>query len=135
MPSTITHRRGELEDLGKLKFACSLSVTSATLEFNVVGMGHEFWIAVQDMTVVALMVLGRPTSIRRTILYLHVSDDHENLGIGSALIRTVLETYPESEFFVIPFEGTEEVYRQLGFTSKGRWETRKLGRPQSSTST
>ena len=135
MPSTITYRPGKLEDLSKLKFASSLSVTSATMEFNVVGMGHEFWIAVQDMTVVALMVLARPTSIRRTILYLHVSQDHKNLGIGSALIRTVLETYPESEFSVIPFEGTEEFYRQLGFTSNGRWEMRKLGRLLHSTRT
>jgi predicted N-acetyltransferase YhbS len=82
------------------------------------------------MTVVALMVLARTTSIRRTILYLHVSDEHKKLGIGSALIRTVLETYPESEFSVIPFDGTEDFYRQLGFTSNGRWEMRKPPRPQ-----
>lgn len=105
-----------------------MAVTSAAVEFNVVGMGHEFWIAVENNTVVGLTVLARATATQRTILYLHVSDSHKNLGIGSALLRTVLETYPESEFSVIPFEGTEEFYRRLGFTRSGRWEMRKTPR-------
>jgi GNAT superfamily N-acetyltransferase len=129
MPTTITYRRGNLEDLTKLKFASRLSVTPATVEFNVVGMGHEFWIAVEDNSIVALTVLARPTPIQRTILYLHVSDSYKSLGIGSALIRSVLETYSESEFSVIPFEGTEEFYRRLGFTRSGRWEMRKAPSP------
>lgn len=125
MPTTITCRKGNLEDLTKLEFARRLSVTPATVEFNVVGMGHEFWIAVEDNTIVALTVLARATPIQRTILYLHVSDAHKSLGIGSALIRAVLETYSESEFSVIPFEGTEEFYARLGFTRRGRWEMQK----------
>ena len=130
MPPAITYRQGNLEDLSKLEFASRLAVTPATVEFNVVGMGHEFWIAVEDNTIVGLTVLARTTATQRTILYLHVSDSHKNLGIGSALLRTVLETYPESEFSVIPFEGTEEFYRRLGFTSSGRWEMRKSPCPR-----
>lgn len=100
-------------------------MNAATVEFDVAGMSHEFWIAVNDDNIVGLTVLARATVTQRTILHLHVSDSHKNLGIGSALIRAVLEGYPESEFSVIPFEGTEEVYRRLGFTRSGRWEMRK----------
>jgi GNAT superfamily N-acetyltransferase len=121
----ITYRKGTLEDLEKLKFADHLDSTPATVEFNVVGMGHEFWIAVENQTIVALTVLARTMNTQRTILYLHVSDAHKNLGIGSALIRSILENYPESEFSVIPFEGTEEFYRRLGFVKSGSWEMRK----------
>jgi GNAT superfamily N-acetyltransferase len=130
MSPAITFRQGNLEDLSKLKFASTMAVTSETVEFNVVGMGHEFWIAVQGDTIVGLTVLARTTATQRTILYLHVSDSHKNLGIGSALVRTILETYPRSEFSVIPFEGTEEFYRRLGFTTSGRWEMRKTPDPR-----
>lgn len=125
MPTAITYRRGNLEDLSRLKFARRLSVTPATVEFNVVGMGHEFWIAVDDNTIVGLTVLARATATQRTILYLHVSDAHKNRGIGSELLQTIVDNYPESEFTVIPFEGTEEFYRRLGFMRISRWEMRK----------
>jgi GNAT superfamily N-acetyltransferase len=125
MGSGIVSRRGNLEDLANLKFASDMAVTPAKVEFNIVGMGHEFWIAVQGDRIVGLTVLARSSSTQRTILYLHVSESRKNLGIGSALIRTVLEAYPESEFSVIPFEGTEEFYRHLGFKESGRWEMRK----------
>jgi GNAT superfamily N-acetyltransferase len=125
MLPAITYRQGNLQDLMRLKFASHLPVTATAVEFNVVGMGHEFWIAVEGDTIVALTVLARATPIQRTILYLHVSDSHENLGIGTALLRKVLESYPESEFSVIPFDGTEEFYRRLGFAKNGRWEMRK----------
>jgi N-acetylglutamate synthase-like GNAT family acetyltransferase len=125
MPSAITFRQGNLEDLSKLKFSSNMDVTAEKIEFNVVGMGHEFWIAVEGETIVGLTVLARTTATQRTILYLHVSDSRKNLGIGSALVQTILETYPQSEISVIPFEGTEEFYRRLGFTGNGRWEMRK----------
>ncbi len=102
-----------------------MALTPAAVEFNVVGMGHEFWIAVEGNTIVALTVLTKSTPTQRTILYIHVSHTHEHLGIGSALLRTVLETYSESEFSVIPFEGTKEFYERLGFAKRGRWEMRK----------
>jgi GNAT superfamily N-acetyltransferase len=125
MSPTIAFREGNVEDLSKLKFSSSMAVTAETVEFNVVGMGHEFWIAVENDTIVGLTVLARATATQRTILYLHVSDSHKNLGIGSALVRTILENYPESEFTVVPFEGTEEFYHRLGFTRGGRWEMRR----------
>lgn len=126
MSSTHIYRQGNLDDLTRLKFAPDLPATSASVEFNVVGMGHEFWIAVDKDVIVALTVLARATAKKRTILYLHVSDSWKNLGIGSALIHAVLEAYPESEFSVIPFEGTEEFYAKIGFTKSGKWEMRKF---------
>ncbi len=125
MSSTITYRQGNLNDLTRLKFAPDLPVTSTTVEFNIVGMGHEFWIADDRGVIIALTVIARTTAEKRTILYLHVSDHYKNLGIGSALIQAVLRTYPESEFSVIPFEGTEEFYARLGFKREGRWQMRK----------
>jgi N-acetylglutamate synthase-like GNAT family acetyltransferase len=125
MSSAITFRQGNLEDLSKLKFSSNMDVTAEKIEFNVVGMGHEFWIAVEGDTIVGLTVLARTKATQRTILYLHVSDSRKNLGIGSALVQTILETYPQSEISVIPFQGTEDFYRRLGFTSSGRWEMRK----------
>jgi GNAT superfamily N-acetyltransferase len=135
MSSTVTYRQGNLDDLTRLKFATDLPATSASVEFNVVGMGHEFWIGVERDVIVALTVLARASTNKRTILYLHVSDSCKKLGIGSALIQAVLKAYPESEFSVIPFEGTNEFYTRLGFTRSGRWEMRKpprrLHRPNS----
>jgi GNAT superfamily N-acetyltransferase len=130
MSPAITYRQGNLEDLSKLKFSSNMEVTAEKIEFNVVGMGHEFWIAVEGDTIVGLTVLARTTAAQRTILYLHVSDSRKNLGIGSALVRAILETYPQSEFSVIPFEGTEEFYRRLGFTSSSKWEMRKTPNPR-----
>ncbi len=125
MSSTVIYRRGNLDDLTKLRFAPDLPVTSTTVEFNIVGMGHEFWIAIDREEIIALTVLARATTDRRTILYLHVSNHYKNLGIGSALIHAVLQAYPESEFSVIPFEGTEEFYARLGFIKEGKWQMRK----------
>jgi N-acetylglutamate synthase-like GNAT family acetyltransferase len=130
MSPAITYRRGNLEDLSKLKFSSNMDVTAEKIEFNVVGMGHEFWIAVEGGTIVGLTVLARTTATQHTILYLHVSDSRKNLGIGSALVQTILENYPQSEFSVIPFEGTEEFYRRLGFTSSSKWEMRKTPNPR-----
>jgi GNAT superfamily N-acetyltransferase len=130
MSSKVSYRQGSLEDLAMLGFAPDLPATSRTVEFNVVGMGHEFWIAVDGDVIVALTVLSRATAKKRTILYLHVSDSQKNLGIGSALVQAVLEAYPESEFSVIPFEGTDEFYARLGFVKTGMWEMRKSPSPQ-----
>jgi GNAT superfamily N-acetyltransferase len=125
LPPAIAYCQGKLVDLFRLKFASGMTMNAATVEFNVVGMSHEFWIAVDDDNIVGLTVLARATATQRTILYFHVSDSHKNLGIGSDLVQIVLDAYPESEFSVMPFEGTEEFYRRLGFTRSGRWEMRK----------
>ena len=57
MPQAITCRRGQVEDLRDLHFAEDLGVTPESIEYNVVGLGHEFWIAIELNTVVAVTVL------------------------------------------------------------------------------
>jgi ribosomal protein S18 acetylase RimI-like enzyme len=125
MTPTIEYRRGSVKDLTKLRLAQDLSVTSQSIEFNVIGAGHEFWIAIEDDDIVGLTVLGKTTTTLHTILYLHVSTSHKSKGVGSALIKAVIESYPESEFAVVPFDGTEEFYRQLGFLETKKWEMRR----------
>lgn len=125
MTPTSEYRRGSLEDLTRLRLARDLSVTPESIEFNVIGAGHEFWIAIEDYEIVGLTVLGKTTPALQTILYLHVSTSHKSKGVGSALIKTVLESYPESEFAVVPFDGTEEFYRRLGFSETRKWEMRR----------
>jgi GNAT superfamily N-acetyltransferase len=125
MIPAVVYQRGGLEDLGILKFARDLSVTPESIEFNVIGAGHEFWIVIEEDRIVGLTVLGRTTPTLHTILYLHVSTSHKSKGVGSALIKTVLESYPESEFAVVPFDGTEEFYRRLGFSDTRKWEMRR----------
>ena len=125
MTSNIAYRRGSLEDLTELRLARDLSVTPESIEFNVVGSGHEFWIAVENNEIIGLTVLGRPALAEHTILYLHVSDSNKSKGVGSALIKAVIDTFPESEFAVVPFDGTEEFYQRLGFKRTTQWEMRR----------
>jgi predicted N-acetyltransferase YhbS len=88
-------------------------------------MGHEFWIAVEGNSIVGFTVLGKTASKHRTVIYVQVAKSHEGKGIGSALLKAAIERYPESEFVVIPFEGTEEFYRRLGFQKSEQWEMRR----------
>ncbi len=122
MPSPITYRKGELEDLSKLHFAQGLSATTESIEFNVLGMGHEFWLAVQGKAIVGLTVLGRTSPYEFKIMYLQVASSRKSHGIGSALLRAVIRNHPNYVFSVIPFEGTEDFYRRLGFEKAGQWE-------------
>jgi N-acetylglutamate synthase-like GNAT family acetyltransferase len=118
-------RRGKLEDLSKYRFAKGLSAKTESIEFNIVGMGHEFWIAVEDDKIVGLTVLGRTGPNQLTIMYLQVADAFKSHGVGSAMIRTIIAEYPETEFLVVPFGGTEDFYERLGFKMGERWEMRK----------
>lgn len=129
MPSPIIYRRGNLEDLSKLTFARGLSVSAESIEFNVVGMGHEFWMAVEEDTIVGLTVIGRTSPNQLTIMYLQVASSEKSHGIGSAMLRALIEYYPQSEFTVIPFDGTEEFYRRLGFSKTTQWEMRRPPSP------
>jgi GNAT superfamily N-acetyltransferase len=124
------YRRGKLEDLSKYRFAKGLSAKTESIEFNIVGIGHEFWIAVEDDKIVGLTVLGRTGSNQLTIMYLQVADAFKNHGVGSAMIRKIVDEYPKTEFVVVPFGGTEEFYERLGFKMGEHWEMRK--RPSSS---
>lgn len=99
--------------------------TAESIEFNVLGTGHEFWIAVEGDAIVGLTVLGRTGVNRFKIMYLQVPLSHKGRGVGTGLIEAVLEHYPASEFSVIPFDGTEEFYKHLGFESATKWEMRR----------
>lgn len=125
MPPSIFYRKGKLEDLSQLRISQELSATTESIEFNTLGAGHEFWIAVDEKTIIGLTVLGRAGSSEFRIMYLQVASSHKGKGVGSGLIQAVLAYYPGSGFSVIPFEGTEEFYKRLGFVKVGQWEMRK----------
>jgi GNAT superfamily N-acetyltransferase len=124
MTSPIVYRKGNLEDLSNLQISEGLSATAESIEFNILGIGHEFWIAVEGDSIVGLTVLGRAGSNEFKVMYLQVSALHKGRGVGTGLIQAILEHYPESAFSVIPFDGTEEFYRRLGFEKVDRWEMR-----------
>lgn len=126
MPLSIQYRKGKLEDLSKMTISEELSTTNESLEFNVIGMGHEFWIAAEGKVIVGFTVLGRPSPKEFKIMFLEVAASHKSHGVGSSLIRAILAYYPNCEFSVIPFEGTEEFYKRLGFGKVGQWEMRRL---------
>ena len=125
MPLSIVYRKGNLEDLSKLRISEGLSASAESIEFNVLGIGHEFWIAVEENANIGLTVLGRPSPNAFEIMYLEVPPSHKSHGVGTGLIQAILEHYPESEFSVIPFDGTEEFYKRLGFESANKWEMRR----------
>jgi N-acetylglutamate synthase-like GNAT family acetyltransferase len=125
MSSSIVYRRGDLNDLSTLTFSPGISATPNTIEFNVVGAGHEFWIAIENNTIVGLCALSSSSTGQRTILYVHVSKSYLDRGLGTGLLRTVIENYPKSDFTVIPFEGTEDFYAKMGFVKVNRWEMRR----------
>jgi N-acetylglutamate synthase-like GNAT family acetyltransferase len=125
MSLSIEYRKGSLNDVSKLKFAKGLSVSGESVEFNVVGVGHEFWVAVQSDMIIGIIVLGRGSQNELRIMHLEVAPARKNEGVGSALLRAVIVNYPEYKLSVIPFEGTEDFYSRLGFLKVGRWEMRR----------
>lgn len=125
MCSQISYRRGTLSDLTELTFAKELAVSPESIEFNIVGMGHEYWIAAEDNTIIGLVALARSEENQFTVMYLNVANPHKRHGIGSSLLRTVLQSYPTAEFKAVPFEGTENLCSRLGFEKSGRWEMRR----------
>lgn len=125
MPLSIVYRRGGLEDLSRLQISEGLSATAESIEFNVLGMGHEFWIAVEEGIIIGLTVLSRSSMKEFIIVYLEVTPSHKSHGVGTGLIQAILDQYPENEFSVIPFDGTEEFYKRLGFETAKKWEMRK----------
>jgi N-acetylglutamate synthase-like GNAT family acetyltransferase len=127
MPLSFVYRRGSLEDLSRLQISEGLSATAESIEFNVLGMGHEFWMAVEKDMIIGLTVLSRSSMKEFIIVYLEVAPSHKSHGVGTGLIQAILDHYPQSEFSVIPFDGTEEFYKRLGFESAKNWEMRKRG--------
>jgi N-acetylglutamate synthase-like GNAT family acetyltransferase len=111
---------GVLDDLVTLRFE-GLSLSAENVEFNVLAVGHEFWVAVQNGTVIGLAVLAKSNHNLR-ILHLEVSPSRKNEGIGSGLLRTIMGCYPQCGLSVTPSRGVEDFYQTLGFTWFSRWE-------------
>ncbi len=122
MSLSIECRNGTLSDVSRLKFGEGLPISGEGEKFNVLGVGHEYWIAVQANTLVGISILGRWSRFELRIMLLEVAPSRKNEGVGSGLLQKVMENYPECMIYVIPFEGTEEFYRHLGFISLSRWE-------------
>lgn len=119
------YRKGMLRDLTSLRFEEGLSLTAGGIEFNVLGIGHEFWIAVQSGVIIALSVLAEESCSSFRVLLLEVAPSRKNMGVGSALLNAIVKAYPQRTLSVIPFGGTEEFYEGLGFRWVSRWEMRR----------
>lgn len=123
MPPPIVYLKGSLEDLSRLQISEGLSASAQSIECS----GHEFWIAVEENMMIGLTVLSRSSMKEFIIVYFDVTPSYKGRGIGTGLIQAVLDHYPQSEFSVIPFDGSEEFYKRLGFESAKNWEMRKRG--------
>lgn len=129
--SPFVYRRGNLDDLSKLVFAADLSIRTDSIEHNIIGMGHEFWIGIDHETIVAICVIDRNLPNLVTVMFLQVSESYKKTGVGSALLHAIMDSYPESEFRVVPLNGTREFYELMGFEPAGRWEMRTQSRARS----
>jgi len=81
MSLRIEYRKGSLNDVSKLRFAEGLSVLGESIEFNVLGMGHEYWVAVESGTVVEIIVLGKGNQDELRIMHLEVTPTRKNEGL------------------------------------------------------
>jgi len=127
LSSTVQYRKGMFGDLTSLGFDDGLSLKAESIEFNVLGLGHEFWIAVQGGVVIGLGVLAKEDydGDNFLILHLEVAPSRKNEGIGSALLKAILKANPKSSLSVIPFGGTQDFYQSSGFQWVSRWEMRR----------
>jgi len=96
---SIVYRKGSLEDLSRLQISEGLSATAESIEFNVLGMGHEFWIAVEEDVIIGLTVLSRGSMKEFTIVYIEVAPSHKSHGVGAGLIQAILDHYAQVDFF------------------------------------
>jgi len=118
----LQYRKGKLDDLSRLRFEDGMSFTAKSLEFNVFGAGHELWIAEKPGVIIAIAVLAEENQDDLRILRLEVAPARKKEGVGSALLKAIMREYPQRGLSVVPFDGTEEFYKQLGFLHDGRWE-------------
>lgn len=124
MVPRIKYRKGALRDLRDLRFEEGLSVSAESIEFNVLGMGHEFWLAVQSRAIIGVAVLSQENHDSFKILRLEVAPSRKKEGVGSSLLKAVMDARSECDFSVIPTGETEAFYSHLGFVHTGRWEMR-----------
>ena len=115
-------RRGRTEDLSNMQFADGIAITARSVEFNVTGMGHEFWISYEDELIVGIAVLGHVSSVEMKIIYLQVGDSYRRRGVGSSLLQAIIQDNPGCDFTVVPFHGTEGFYGKLQFEQSGNLE-------------
>ena len=125
MPQSIAYRIGRVEDISAMRLADGIAITPRSVEFNVAGMGHEFWIGHEGQIIIALAVLGRLSAEEVKVIYLQVGDAYRGRGVGSSLLRAIMDSSQDCDFSVIPFHGTEEFYRKLGFVEVNRLEMRR----------
>ena len=130
MSSMHQYRKGKLDDLSRLRFEDGMSVTAKSLEFNVFGVGHELWIAVEPGVIIAIAVLAEENQGRVRILRLEVAPSRKKERVGSALLKAIMREYPQRGLSVVPFDGTEEFYKQLGFLHDARWQMMLKPSPQ-----
>jgi len=123
MSRKITYRLGHVGDL-HMRLAEGIVITPESVEFNVAGMGHEFWIAYENRIIIALAVLSRLSSNEIKIIYLQVGDAYRQRGVGSSLLRAIVDSSIDCDLTVIPFHGTEQFYRKLGFVEDSSLEMR-----------
>jgi len=121
----IQYRKGAVRDLATLRFEEGLSITAESIEFNVLGIGHEFWIAVQGDLVIGFTVLADENNDGFRILRLEVAPSRKNMGVGTAMLKAIMEAYPRCGLSVVPSGGAEVFYEGLGFRWVSRWEMRK----------
>jgi N-acetylglutamate synthase-like GNAT family acetyltransferase len=121
----IEYRKGALRDLRDLRFEDGLSVSVESIEFNVLGMGHEFWLAVQSDAIIGVAVLSQENHDSFKILHLEVAPSRKKEGVGSSLLKAVMGARSQCDFSVVPAGETEAFYSHLGFVHAGRWEMRR----------
>jgi N-acetylglutamate synthase-like GNAT family acetyltransferase len=124
MSDKITYRLGNVSDILEMGLTEGIAITPESLEFNVTGMGHQFWIAYEDRIIIALAVLSRLSPNEVKIIYLQVGDAYRGRGVGSSLLRTIMASSEDCDLTVIPFHGTEQFYRKLGFVEVNPLEMR-----------
>jgi|GEM_PF-811201 len=122
---SITYRVGRLDDILSMRVAKGIAITPRTVEFNVAGMGHEFWIGHEHQIIIALAVLDRLPTGEVKIIYLQVAEAYRGRGVGSSLLQAIMNSSPDCDFSVIPFHGTEEFYRKSGFVAESKFEMRR----------
>jgi len=125
MPQSMTYRVGRVEDVSRMRLAEGIAITPRSIEFNVAGMGHEFWIGYENQEIIALAVLGRLSAREVKIIYLQVGNAYRGHGVGSSLLRAIIKANSNFDLSVIPFHGTEEFYRKLGFIDGTKLEMRR----------
>jgi len=125
LPQPVKCRKGSLSDLKSLKIDNRISIAAESLEFNVLGMGHEFWVAEHSGMIIGISVLARENDHSFRILHLEVAASQRKKGVGRSLLQAISRGYPQCDFAVVPSKDTEGFYEHMGFLHVGRWEMKR----------